>query len=55
MTNVIVKIILAILGLIVISQFLQPLLLKLYFPFGLVVLVLLYILVVAYLFGWVNF
>lgn len=49
--DIIVKIFLAILGVIVISQYIAPLLTGLFPPFGLIILIVLYIGVVAWLFG----
>lgn len=53
--NIIWKILLAILGIIVISQFLTPLLTALFPPFGVIILIVLYVLVVAWLLGFVPF
>lgn len=49
--NLIWKILLAIVGIIVITVYLQPLLIPLAPPFGVIILIVLYIGVVAWLFG----
>lgn len=50
--NIVWKIVIAIVAILVISKFLSPLLLPLLAPFGLIILIVLYGAVVAWLLGW---
>lgn len=49
--DLIYKIILAIIGFVIIHQFITPLLVPLFPPFGLICVILLYIAILAWLFG----
>lgn len=51
MWNTIVKILLAIIAFVVINQYLQPLLIPLAPPFGIIILIVLYLIVLAWLLG----
>lgn len=50
--NIAVKIIISIVAFIAIAKLIAPLLLPVFPPFGLIVIILLYIAVVAWLLGW---
>ena len=52
--HIAIKILIAIVGVVIISQFIQPLLVDLYPPLGVIALIALYIMVVAYVLGWIK-
>ena len=57
MQEIIVRILITIVALVIIGVFIQPLLLAIAAPyaiFGVIILIALYLLVLAYLFGWVK-
>ncbi len=51
MWNIILRILLAIIAFVVINQYLQPLLVGLAAPFGVIILIVLYLIVLAWLLG----